>query len=381
MQSALSLMTSTDPMAWLILAKAPGIGPVRVRQLLQQFNTPEAIINAPVSALSQAKCPESARRWLKQAQSKEVLHELEWLQKPNNHLITILDENYPTLLRNLHDAPPLLFAKGHYDTLNLPQLAIVGSRNPSMDGKQSAEQFADYLATGGLTITSGLAQGIDAHAHRGALKHGRTIAVCATGLDIIYPQQHIQLATDIEQGGCLVSEFLPGTTARREFFPRRNRLISGLSLGTLVVEAGIKSGSLITAHMALEQGREVFAIPGSIHNPLAKGCHKLIQSGAKLVDTAQDIVNELQNQFQSLHGLIGHFDDASNRDSVKTQAAQIELDEEYQLLLQALDHRWLSVDEIVEASQLKTEHVSSMLLILELENRVLSDGNGRYRIV
>lgn len=369
--------SNIDPTAWLILAKAPNIGPVRIRQLLQIFNSPEAIISASASALTQAKCPEAARRWIKQARESDVQYELDWLRHDGNHLISLLDNNYPNLLRNLHDAPPILFVKGQKDYLNLPQLAIVGSRNPSIDGKHAAFQFAEYLAAGGLTITSGLAQGVDAQAHRGALKKGPTIAVCATGLDIVYPSAHKQLAHNIVEQGCLVSEFLPGTTARREFFPRRNRLISGLSIGTLVVEAGVKSGSLITAQMALEQGREVFAIPGSIHNPLAKGCHKLIKSGAKLVETAQDIVEELQSQFQSLSDLIRRHDDADSSDS----ASNIELDEEYQTLLNKMDHNWLSVDDIVELTSLKADNISSMLLILELEARIQTDGQGRYRKV
>jgi len=367
----------SDPVAWLILSKAPRLGPVRSRHLLKVFKTPEAIIAASTSELKEYKCPSSARRWLKQANKQHILSELNWLSKEGHQFLCLHDENYPLLLNKIHDAPILLFTKGNNNILNLPQLAIVGSRNPSITGQQNAYEFSQYLASGGLTITSGLAQGVDAKAHQGALKQGKTIAVCATGLDIIYPKAHHRLAQDIIQRGCLVSEFLPGTTARREYFPRRNRLISGLSLGTLVVEASIKSGSLITARMALEQNREVFAIPGSIHNPLAKGCHYLIKHGAKLVENAQDIIEELHSQFNNLHNEVEHI---VNKTINKAHTNHPILnDEKMNFLITTLEHQWLSIDEIVDKTQLKPDAVSSMLLTLELENLIQTDNAGRYK--
>ncbi len=216
------------------------------------------------------------------------------LEGDNRHLITLHDARYPTLLREIDDAPPMLFIQGDPTILNLPQIAIVGSRNPSASGRQTATDFAHFLASAGLAITSGLADGIDGAAHQGALEtKNSTLAVTGTGLDRVYPAKHRELAHRIAEQGALISELPPGTPPIPANFPRRNRIISGLSLGTLVVEAAQKSGSLITARLATEQGREVFAIPGSIHNPLARGCHALIRQGAKLVETAGDILEEL----------------------------------------------------------------------------------------
>ena len=210
-------------------------------------------------------------------------------------MITLADEIYPKALLEISDPPAMLYAKGDLSTLNLPSIAIVGSRNASTQGEKNAENFAQALAESGLCIVSGMALGIDGAAHRGALKanQGRTIAVVGTGLDIVYPSKHRDLAHQIASQGLMLSEFAIGTPSRPENFPQRNRIISGLSLGCLVVEANIHSGSLVTAKFATEQGREVFAIPGSIHSPVSKGCHLLIKQGAKLVDTTKDITDEL----------------------------------------------------------------------------------------
>ncbi len=219
---------------------------------------------------------------------------LNWLAKANNHIVTLADPDYPKALLEIADPPPLLYAKGNIALLNKLSIAIVGSRNASVQGEKNAEAFAQGLAVHGLCIVSGLALGIDGAAHRGALKaKGDTIAVVGTGLDMVYPAQHRDLAHQIASSGLIISEFPLGTLSKPQNFPRRNRLISGLSLGCLVVEANLKSGSQITARLSAEQGREVFAIPGSIHSPLAKGCHQLIKQGAKLVDSLQDIVEEL----------------------------------------------------------------------------------------
>lgn len=222
--------------------------------------------------------------------------DLAWAEQPACRLLTMADVGYPQLLKEIDTSPPVLFVRGDVKLLSTMQIAIVGSRHPSRSGVENASDFAEYFSTRGLTITSGLALGIDGAAHRGALRGtGRTVAVMGNGLDGIYPRRHQRLADQIvEQGGVLVSEFSVGIGPKPEHFPRRNRIISGLSVGTLVVEAALKSGSLITARLALEQGREVFAIPGSIHNPLAKGPHALIQQGAKLVETALDVFEELK---------------------------------------------------------------------------------------
>ena len=228
-----------------------------------------------------------------------------WLERPDAHLLTPADAGYPQLLREISRPPAQLFVRGNVAALALPQLAIVGSRSATPGGTETAHAFARHLAARGFCITSGLAEGIDAAAHQGALAAGgRTLAVCGTGPDIVYPRQHERLADEIvAAGGAIVAEFAPGTPVLRSNFPRRNRLISGLSVGTLVIEAGIRSGALITARHALEQGREVFAIPGSIHNPVARGCHHLIRHGAKLVETAADIVDELGSLLASLSAM------------------------------------------------------------------------------
>jgi DNA processing protein len=258
-----------------------------------------------------------------------------------------------------------LFVRGDVDALSLPQLSIVGSRNSTPGGHETAGRFAGHLAQSGFCITSGLALGIDAAAHRAALTAGgRTIAVFGTGPDIVYPREHAALADDIAANGALVSEFAPGCAPRQSQFPRRNRIISGLALGTLVVEAGLRSGALITARNAAEQGREVFAIPGSIHNPVARGCHQLIRSGAKLVETAGDIIEELG-------GMIAGFA-ASIEQNPAPQLSLTERvrDSEYERLLGLMGWDPVAIDTLITRSGLTAEEVSSMLLILELEGCV-----------
>jgi DNA processing protein len=249
---------------------------------------------------------------------------------------------------------------------------MVGSRNPSPSGKENAREFAYHLTNSGITITSGLAIGVDGICHRGALDaDGLTVAVTGTGLDRVYPASQHQLAHTIAERGVLVSEFPPGTEARAGNFPRRNRLISGLSLGVLVIEAAQKSGSLITARLAMEQGREVFAIPGSIHNPLAKGCHSLIRQGAKLVETAVDILEELA----PLIGVIKTTPETEFADSLNNEN---ELSPDYQQLLNCMGFDPVQVDILIDRSGLTPEEVSSMLILLELEGHVSSAPGGIY---
>ncbi len=299
----------------------------------------------------------------------------DWLALPDAHRLTPGDAAWPPLLRELPDPPVELFVRGDPAALVLPQLAIVGSRHATPAGAETAHGFAAHLAARGFCITSGLAEGIDAAAHRGALAAGgRTIAVCGTGPDIVYPRHHAALADEIvARGGAIVAEFAPGTPVYRSNFPRRNRLISGLAVGTLVVEASLKSGALITARHAMEQGREVFAIPGSIHNPVARGCHRLIRNGAKLVETAADIVDELGGLLGALRG-----DEAPESGGWPVAGAPA-LDAEYARLLACLGWDPVDVNTVVARAGLTAGEVSSMLLLLEMQGLVRSLSGGRYQ--
>ncbi|MGH8280442.1 MAG: DNA-processing protein DprA [Gammaproteobacteria bacterium] len=317
----------------------------------------------------------ATQHWLQQPDWDLVEKDQRWLESSGTRLLPGSDAAFPPLLRQIPDPPIALFLRGQVELLGSPQLAIVGSRNPSGEGRRNAEEFAEFLAHSGLTITSGMALGIDAAAHRGALRAGgATLAVWGTGLDRVYPSAHRELAAQITEHGLVLSEFAPGTPPRPYNFPRRNRLISGLALGTLVVEAAPSSGSLITARLASEQGREVFAIPGSIHNPLAHGCHRLIREGAKLVESAGDIFEELAPLVQL---------DAPATPTVVPQATEYAAgeDPEYRRLLNSLDYAPTSVDTIVERSGLTPNVVSSMLLMLELQGRVESAPGSRYALV
>ena len=294
----------------------------------------------------------------------------DWLSQPNHHCIAGTDAGYPDLLADLPDAPQKLFIKGDTDALQLPCLAIVGSRNPTQGGRDNAFRFARHLARTGFCIVSGLAEGIDAAAHEGALDAGgATIAVLGHGPDQIYPAANKALAGRIAAAGAIVTEYPPGTPPQRFHFPQRNRIISGLSLGTLVVEAAARSGSLITARLAGDQGREVFAIPGSIHNPMARGCHQLIRQGAKLVESADDILSELSS-------LVGAL--MQNEPETNLPEAQNERDEDYVRLLQIMGFDPQTPDELARKSTLTIDQVSSMLLILELEGEVEALPGGRF---
>jgi len=277
---------------WLTLCHQHGLGTAGITRLLANFESPTQALGASDQDWRHAGLSE--KQITGRHEKINIDDDLRWLENDQCHLLTLADQDYPTRLRDLNNPPPILYVLGDLEVINLPQLAIVGSRNPSNGGIQTAEDFSAHFARAGLTITSGLALGIDATAHQAALDaDGYTVAVVGTGLDRTYPARNRALAQQIAQTGALVSEFKIGTRARAENFPRRNRIISGLSIGTLVVEAAQRSGSLITARLASEQGREIFAIPGSIHNPLARGCHRLIREGAKLVETAQDVLEEL----------------------------------------------------------------------------------------
>jgi DNA processing protein len=360
---------------WLALLRIPGLGTRRCYALLQRSVQPAELFRATPAQLSALGVEGEVVRHLRNPHWEEVESDLRWLEAPDHHLITCRDPYYPALLREIPDPPPALFLQGDPALLSNPQLAVVGSRNPTPGGRETAWEFARFLAAAGITITSGLAIGIDGAAHEGALSgNGETIAVTGTGLDRVYPAQQRSLAHQIAEQGALVSEFPPGTPPLPANFPRRNRIISGLSLGVLVVEAALKSGSLITARLAVEQGREVFAIPGSIHNPLARGCHALIRQGAKLVETAEDIVEELASLFGSLTLSAAPAGKASATDPGKP----MEFDPEYLRLLEQIGFDPVTVDQLVERSGLTATAVSSMLLLLELEGHVSSAPGGRY---
>lgn len=300
--------------------------------------------------------------------------EAEWLRGSRHRVLRQDSDRFPDLLRQIPNPPLLLYVDGNADLLQLPALAIVGSRNPTAGGERNAFEFASHLAHIGFTIVSGLAQGIDTAAHRGALAAGgATIAFLGHGIDRIYPASNKALAGEIAASGALVSEFPLGTHPGKELFPQRNRLISGLCLGTLVVEAARRSGSLITARLAAEQGREVFALPGSIHNPLARGCHQLIRQGAKLVETADDIVSELAP-------LVGHLLQNTMESTEKQKSPQI-LDNEYVELRKFIGHDPISADELAANSGLTIDQVSSMLLILELHGEIEALSGGRYSLL
>lgn len=295
----------------------------------------------------------------------------DWLAGDGHTILAAGSDEYPELLGRLDDAPAELYVDGDASLLAMPSLAIVGSRNPTRGGERNAFEFARHLAGCGFTIVSGLAQGIDTAAHRGALAAGgTTVAVLGHGIDQVYPAANRELAAAITARGALVSEYPLGAAPRRAYFPQRNRIISGLSLGTIVVEAARKSGSLITARLAAEQGREVFALPGSIHNPLARGCHRLIRDGAKLVESADDILSELG-------ALARHMLDASEQAEDMSKAGR-EDDAEYRKLTDSIGHDPVSMDELVARSGLTIEEVSSMLLILELDGSVEKLPGGRY---
>ncbi len=355
--------------SFLTLHHVSGLGRVSIQRLGEQFdNNFNQIIDTSNAELQASGLNSRQINQIRQPDIEQLDRDLEWAELAGNHLIPYFDRHYPTLLKETVNFPALLYASGNIDLLKSPQIAIVGSRNCSPGGAKTAFNFASHLSKSGLTVTSGMATGIDAQAHLGALSaSGQTIAVTGTGLDIIYPSKNRQLAYNIHEKGLLVSEFTLGTGPRSENFPRRNRIISGLCVATLVVEATSRSGSLITAHQAVEQGREVFAIPGSIHNPQVRGCHQLIRDGAKLVEQASDITEELS----SLLGFVAEQLSTSQSESVL-------LDPESEKLLNVIGYDPVSADELVERSGLTIDKLSSMLVLLELKDFIRSAPGGCY---
>ena len=374
MAGPLPRLATTDTLSsWLTLYHAPGVGAVTFNQLLERRISPNELLQTGAEQLRKLGLKQASIDALRHPNEEAVAHDLEWHSKPGNRIMCSQDPDYPVLLRQIPAPPPLLYVHGDTSILGEPQLAMVGSRNPSASGQRTATEFAQHLSAAGLIITSGLALGIDAASHQGALDTGSpTIAVMGTGLDRVYPARNRDLARQIAEQGALVSEFPVGTPPLAENFPRRNRIISGLSLGTLVVEAALRSGSLISARNAGEQGREVFAIPGSIHNPLARGCHHLIRQGAKLVETAQDVIDELGILADTCNSL----SQPDERD--ETPGHTRELDAEYTQLLDTIGFESTSIDNLVTRSRLTPAEVSSMLLQLEMSGYIASNPGGLY---
>ncbi len=364
---------------WLTLLHTPGIGPSTFHTLLDNFGSVEAVLDASSSQLSSLSLTADTVSALNNQEKPDITADLDWeTDADDHHIITFLDERYPAQLKDLPDVPPVLYVRGDPDYLLQPQLAMVGARSPSAAGRNTAKEFASHLSNAGITITSGLAIGIDGASHQGALQGlAGTVAVVAHGLDIVYPAQHQQLAQLISERGAVVSEMPVGIKPQRGLFPRRNRLISALSLGTLVVEAAVKSGSLITARLALELNREVFAIPGSIHNPMARGCHQLIRQGAKLVESVDDILEDLRFPLpqNTPYPLKTH-----ENTPEKPKDPHNTLDPDHQKLLKCLAYEPASIDELVIRSKFSAAEVASMLLILELEGIIVCQ-DGRYTCV
>lgn len=357
---------------WLALSLATNLTAHRFHELIKKFGSPKSVLESDNFTKKSLGLSDTVTQYLLEPNWQRVDAHLAWAEKdPDHTIIPFIDPRYPQQLREISDPPPTLFVRGQPETLLQPQIALVGSRNPTPMGRETAFAFAQALTDAGLTITSGMALGIDAASHRGALEaKGRTIAVFGNGVDVIYPSSHRKLASEIAQHGALVSEFPLSTPSIAAYFPQRNRIVSGLSLGTLVVEAAARSGSLITARLATEQGREVFAIPGSIHSTTAHGCHILLRNGAKLVETAADILEEIA-QFLPL------FTSKSTKRSYNN--SQNHLDEEILKLLECVGFEATSVDTLIKRTGFCVERVTSALMMLELEGLIYSTPAGYSR--
>jgi DNA processing protein len=367
-------MQRTDEVfAWMALSRAPALNVSILSAALERLGGIAGFIESSDEARHGAGIPVAAREYLRSAASSPSTLEQAWLKVPRHELVAFTDPRYPASLRGLERRPIALYVAGDAQVLNDPQLAIVGSRNPTAAGRDTAFEFAESLAGCGLAITSGLAEGIDSAAHRGALAgQGITLAVLGNGVDRIYPRSNRRLSEEISFRGAVISEFPLGTPPRRENFPQRNRIIAALSMGTLVVEAARRSGSLITARLAGDQNRELFAVPGSIHNPLSRGCHELIRQGAKLTETVADILSELN--FSAFFAGVRRGPDDLN----PVPGIEAGMDKEHKILLDALGFDPADLDMLVVRTGFKAEAVSSMMLILELEGHVQAAPGGRY---
>lgn len=358
--------------AWLRLTLCPGVSSVQARALLAAFGLPERIFSAGLGALAKVVGDAKAQALLAFQDEGVIEAGLEWAAASGNQLITLADASYPKALFDIADPPVVLYAKGRVALLQRTAIAVVGSRNATAGGLGNAEAFSEALSQAGLTIISGLALGIDAAAHKGALRGpGSTIAVIGTGADRMYPARNESLARQIADTGLIISDYPLGTPALPPNFPRRNRLVSGLARGVLVVEAALKSGSLITARLAGEQGRDVFAIPGSIHSPLAKGCHQLIKQGAKLVDAAADILDEIRWTTSAKAAGPAMAADDTDTDT--------EADPAKHHVLQHLGFDPCDMDTLAERAGLTPDALYAILISLEFEGRVATLPGGHYQ--
>ncbi len=368
-------MDDSELTACLRLSAITGLTAIEKQRLLEHYLQPSAIFSATLDEIKALVLIPGTqlRAAFSSADEARLEQQLALLKSHHIYPLTHNHPDYPPLLRQIPDAPSVLYTRGNIELLSGPQLAMVGSRHASPGGIKTAQAFASDFSCAGLTITSGLAAGIDTAAHRGAINElGGTIAVVATGLDEVYPKSNLELARAIVSRGVMVSEFPPLTPARRANFPQRNRLISGLSLGVLVVEADTRSGSLITARMAGEQGRETFAIPGSIHLPTSRGCHQLIRQGAKLVETTADVLLELKPYLESELKL--KHDTARNQKQSNTK-----LDQNTKTVLNLVDFAPTLLQDISTDSNLPIELVLSILLQLELAGQVAPLPGGQYQ--
>ncbi len=370
---------------WLVWLRAPGVGPARIRRALLRHGGLAEAQRAGPAAWHDIGISDNGVFWLKLPDRARIERDLRWLQQENCALLTCTSPDFPSLLAAIPAAPAAVFVHGDPGSLWQPQIAVVGSRNASAGGLALARDFAATLARSGFSVTSGMADGIDGAAHQAALDAGgQSIAVLGTGVDLVYPRKHHRLAQRLLAQGALVSEFPLGTEGVAENFPRRNRIIAGLSLGTLVIEAGLQSGSLITARLAAEQGREVFAVPGSVHNPMARGCHRLIRQGAKLVETAADVVEELGPMANALGAELRLRLRSLNESPVAETAParpsnNCEVCPQTALLLRALGFDPVDFDTLMQRSGLTAAAISSMLTTLELDGEVAALAGSCYQ--
>lgn len=365
---------------WIAIARTPGLNGRRLLELLPAVGGPETLGAASRRELRHMGLDDAQVAALKAPDPEARRRDEAWLADPDHHLLGITDPDYPALLLNTPAPPAVLWVRGDPAALWQPQVAMVGTRNPTAGGRDHARDFATALARDGWTITSGLAAGIDVTAHQAALAaEAGTVAVLGTGPDIVYPKVHETVADAIARRGALVTELPPGTPPRRSHFPSRNRIIAGLSLGVLVVEAALNSGSLITARLAGEQGREVFALPGSLHNPMVKGCHRLIREGARLVEATSEITAELAPMAAELAMALQRRLASEEPASPNPEAPETDLleDPDYADLWREIGYDPVTQDRLAERSGLDARSVSSMLLMLELRGLVQTLAGGR----
>ncbi len=369
---------------WLTLVNAPSIGGASLIRAIESLGGVAAVVAASARDLTRHGLSEPAANAIARPDQAAIDAGLHWLAQPDHHLLCWDNDDYPVLLRRIDSPPAALFVDGDPGCLWQPQIAVIGTRNPTAGGLDHARDFASTLARQGITITSGLASGIDSAAHTAALDAGAmTIAVNGTGLDIVYPASSRAVARRIRSQGAMISELPLGSAPKRQHFPSRNRIISGLSLAVLVIEAGLNSGTLITARKAAEQGRDVFALPGSLHNPMAKGCHRLIREGARLIETTADILQELGPLAAELQMEIRQrLDQAESLDVAAEKSEKYPKnlldDSDYSAVWDVLGYDPKPVDTIIEQSSLSAREVSSMLLMMELKGLVIKHENGRF---